>query len=164
MKRIFSYILVTVLLLSAIGCACGKAEENTLENPEFVVVTDDVAKAEALLAYFQASTGYLPASKLLDEDSIAKAMQTKEGEDPLTREAALWALTDDATVCLFFGDAFVAELEALGFPKGEEVLLPCTVLKQPAGKAVNGDALSALLVWLNGAEAKLLSEQADLWN
>lgn len=164
MKRIFTYILATILLLSAVGCICGKAEVETLENPEFVVITDDVAKAEALLAYFQASTGYLPASEVLDEDGIAKAMEVKEGEEPLTREAALGELTEGSTVCLLFTDAFVAELEALGFVKGEEVLLPCTVLKQPAGKAVNGDALSALLVWLNGAEAKLLSEQADLWN
>lgn len=177
MKKIGLYMLLTVLVLSMIGCACGRQNTQTgPENANFAVVVED-AWTNEVLQYFQAHTGYLPAVTVLNEETLASAAEALTEESlPAERADVLQKLTQGATCLLLKDAALIEEFKALGFTVNNDALaaltstyrsenadlLGLTVVQMPAGAEINTDALKALVTWLTGAEAQYLAEHPDL--
>lgn len=176
MKKICLYTILTVLVLSLIGCACGTQQPTGPENAAFNAVAEDAYTAE-VLNYFQANTGYVPTITTLDDETIGLKLTELQAENAgATREDALKALTADVTVALVRSEAAIAELEALGwindpaslknlsfnYHAENAGLLGITILQAPEGTTVNSDALSALAAWLTGAEAAYLDAHPEL--
>lgn len=177
MKKFCFYMLLTLLTVALLGCACSNQNASTgPENASFTVVAED-AEVASVLAFFQAHTGYLPTVVTLTDETIEAEMRSlAEAGSPAGRVDALMALTADATCLLLKSEALIAEYEALGFSVNNEALkalsasyridnagtLGITVVQMPSGTAVNEDALKALAAWLTGAEATYLEQHPDL--
>lgn len=176
MKKIGLYSILAVLVLALLGCACGQKAATGPENPNFTVVIDD-AETASVLAFFQAHTGYLPATVLIsDETAKAKADELAEAGSPAERADVLKALASGASCLVLKDEALIAEYETLGYRVDNEALrnlsaayridnaglLGLSIVQTPAGSEINSDALQALAAWLTGAEAKYLQDNPDL--
>lgn len=177
MKKFCLHMILVLLTVALLGCACGSQNASTgPENATFTVVVED-AEVASVLAFFQAHTGYLPTVVTLTDEAIETEMQSlAEAGSPAERADALVALTADATCLLLKSDALIAEYEALGYAVNNEALkamsasyrienagtLGITVVQMPSGAAINEDALKALAAWLTGAEATYLEQHPDL--
>lgn len=177
MKKIGLYMMLTLLVLSLLGCACGGQTAQTgPENPNFSVVVED-AWTKEVLSYFQAHTGYLPAVTVLDEETLtATADALKEEGLSAERADVLQKLTEGATCVLLKDEALIKEFEALGFSVDNDALkslsssyridnaglLGLTIVQMPSEVELNNDALKSLAAWLTGAEAQYLNEHPDL--
>ena len=176
MKKFCLYMILAVLVLSLIGCACGTQQATGPENASFVALAEDAYVAE-VLQFFQANTGYTPVTLTLDDASVAAALALLQEENTAaTREDALKSLSSGATVALVRSEAMIEELTALGWQNDPDSLknvsvnyradnagtLGITILQAPAGTEVNKDALSALVGWLTGAEALYLQSHPEL--
>lgn len=159
MKRVLSIFLSAILLLATVGCSCGlsccaKSQVPTPpENAAFTLAYDD-ASIPALLAYFQANTGYQPTCV-----NVTETMDETEA-DPA-------ALAASACIAVLKDEANAAVLEAAGWTRvTSDNPFALILLESPAGSgaAVNSDATSALKVWFGGTEAKYLAAHTDLWN
>ena len=162
MKRIGCSVLILALLAVSLGCACGKVTGPEVvgpEHPDFFVLTDDAETVESLLDFFRANTGYVPTYVAFTEEAITKKMT--EGETPLTREEAIQAIAETATIAVLKDAALAAELEACGVTALETPFEYTVLLKNEAG---NNDAKKAIEKWLSGDEAAYLAEKPDLWN
>lgn len=156
MKKFVSIVVIAVLLLATVGCSCGLSccgssqVPKGPENAAFTLAFDD-ADTKALLAYFQANTGYQPTFVDVTEP-------TEEAKDAA-------ALAATACVAVVSDEANAAVLEAAGWTR---ISLDCpfalTVLEAPSASTAvrNADAVSALKVWLGGAEAQYLFAHPDL--
>ena len=163
MKKLFLYILITLLVAMPFGCARRQAAATGPENPEFTVVAED-AETKEILAYFQAHTGYKPSVVLLDEETLAGGSE------------ALKSAAEGATCVLLKSEDLIAKFTEMGFRFDNEELrtltanyrienadlLGLTVLQMPEGSEVNLEALKALVSWMTGAEAQYLSQNPDL--
>ena len=157
MKKICSILLIAVFLFATVGCSCGLSccgssqVPKTPENPTFVLAYDD-ASIKTLLAYYQANTGYQPSFTDVTE-------KTEAAYDPAT-------LATPACIAVLKDETVIANLEAANWTRVSlDNPFGLTVLEPPSGSSAvrNENATSALKVWLGGAEAKYLSEHADLW-
>ena len=157
MKKFVSILAIAVLLLATVGCSCGLSccgssqVPKGPENAAFTLAFDD-ADTKALLAYFQANTGYQP--------SFADVPAAAEGEvaDPAANAAT-------ACVAVLKDEANAAALEEAGWTRVTlDNAFGLIVLEAPANSAAarNADAVSALKVWLGGAEAQYLFAHPDL--
>ncbi len=176
-RKILASALLLTLALALVGCVCGQKTASTgPENPTFTVVADR-AETAAVLAYFQAHTGYKPTVVLADDAAIEAAREALAAENaPAERADALKKLAEGATCLLLTDEAMLAEFDALGFKADNEALRNLTdsyrienagrfgisIAQMPAGSEINADALKALAAWLTGAEAKYLSDNPDL--
>ena len=157
MKRFLSILMIAVLLFAALGCTgglscCAKSQVPIApENASFQLAYDDES-IKALLAYYQANTGYQPNYK-----SVTAADEGAEA-DPVANAAT-------ACVAVLKDEANAAVLEQAGWTRATvDNPFSLIVLTAPSGSAAapNDNAVSALKVWLGGAEAKYLSEHPDL--
>ena len=160
MKKLISILLIAVFLLSAVGCSCGlsccaKPQVPTPpENAEFTLAYDD-ASIVTLLAYFQANTGYQPKFENVTEPD-------NEYSQPNPAANA-----STACIAVLKDEANVAALEEAGWTRvTAENEFSLIVLEPPTGSTAvrNGDAISALKVWLGGTEASYLFAHPDLLN
>ncbi len=177
MKKIGLYMMLALLVLSLLGCACGgQTVQSGPENPNFSVVVED-AWTKEVLAYFQAHTGYLPSVTVLDDETLTATADalTEEGL-PAERADVLQKLTEGATCVLLKDEALIAEFTALGFAVDNDALkslsasyridnaglLGLTIVQMPSEVELNNEALKALAAWLTGAEAQYLDQHPDL--
>ena len=175
MKRVFSYILI-VMMLCMVGCAAGTTAPTGPENPSFKVVAEDEETA-SILAFFQAHTGYTPEVVLLNDETFAKYAEDLEiTGDAKTNQEVLKSMTEGATCLLLKSEDWISRFEEQGmFVDNENLknltasyridnadLLGLTVMQMPDGSEINLDALKALVSWMTGAEAKHLKDNPDL--
>ena len=173
MKKLFLYMLISLLLVMPFGCARRQAASTGPENPDFTVIAED-AETKEILAYFQAHTGYKPSVILLDDETLAdKASELGvSADDP----AALKAAVEGATCLLLRSENLIAKFTEMGYRVDNEELrtltanyrienaelLNLTVVQMPEGSEINLEALKALVSWMTGAEAQHLSQNPDL--
>lgn len=158
MKKFLSILLIAVMLFATVGCSCGlsccaKSQVPVPpENAAFALAYDD-ASILSLLAYFQANTGYQPTfSDVTDAAS--------ETADPV-------AIASTSCIAVLKDEANAAVLEEAGWTRlNIDNVFELIVLEPPTDSTAvrNADAVSALKVWLGGAEAQYLSAHPDLWN
>ena len=173
MKKLFLYMLVTILLVVPFGCARRQATSTGPENPDFTVIAED-AETKEILAYFQAHTGYKPSVILLDDETIAgKVSELGVAADD---SAALKAVAEGATCLLLRSEDLIERFTEMGYRVDNEELktltanyrienadlLNLTVVQMPEGSEINLEALKALVSWMTGAEAQHLSQNPDL--
>ena len=158
MKKLISIIVISVLLLAAVGCSCGTSCCGSKQNVpsakgELAVAVDDT-DTQKLLAYFQTNQGYVLSCVVLNADTDYES------------------LSATARVAVVRDEAVIASLKAAGWTEtahwteaqktSNAALFNFTVMEKLGenGTSVNTVAIQALTGWLGGGES---SEIADLY-
>lgn len=140
MKKLVSFILISILLLAAAGCVCGTTQTVTHRGSLSVAYDDPLTKE--LLVYFQANQDCIVTGVLLDAETDYET------------------LADKASVAVIKDGAFADRLRAAGWTdteswsdeqkKANEEYFNFTVLNAPNPASGEKEAAKFLTDWLVG--------------
>jgi hypothetical protein len=156
MKKLFSFILIGVMLFATVACSCGMSccggGQSVPQKKGDVVIAYDDPYVKKVLGFFQANQGYVIAYQ-----ELAAA----EGETPDYNQ-----LAGKACIAVLKDEAIASALRAAGWTDlaGTENPFALIVLSAPDENkpTKNSDAVAAFKTWLGGSEPQYLIDNPDL--